>query len=64
MCSSDLIQSCVIDLRERFIRFTAQILDTADEQPALSTEFAVDRALRTARHLDNLVDGYSLIAAL
>ncbi|MDX6464813.1 MAG: hypothetical protein QOE55_8510 [Acidobacteriaceae bacterium] len=41
------IQSCVVNLRERFICLSAQILDTADEQPALPTEFAVNRTLRT-----------------
>jgi hypothetical protein len=30
------VQSCVVNLRERFICLPAQILDTADEQPATS----------------------------
>jgi hypothetical protein len=58
------IQSCVIELRERFIRFAAQVLDAADEQPTLPPEFALHRALRTASHLDDLIDGDTLIAAL
>jgi len=58
------IQSCVIDLREGFIRLAAQVLDTADEQPTLPAEFAVDRALRTASQFDDLVDSDALIAAL
>src|ERR1700722_2902832 len=58
------VQSCVIDLRERFVRLAAQALNTADEQPTLPAEFAVDRTLRTASELDDLVDGDALIAAL
>src|ERR1700723_3842757 len=57
------VQSCVVDLRERFIRLAAQVFDTADEQPTLPTEFAVNRTLRTAGQLDDLVDGDTLIAA-
>jgi hypothetical protein len=56
------IQSCVVNLRERFIRLAAQVLDTPDEQPTLPAEFAVNRTLRTASQLDDLVDGDTLIA--
>ena len=42
----------------------AQVLDTADEQSTLPTEFVVDRTLRTACQLDDVVDGDALIAAL
>jgi hypothetical protein len=31
------VQPRVIDLRERFVRLPAQVLDTGDEQPASST---------------------------
>jgi hypothetical protein len=57
------VQSCVVNLRERFIRLAAQVLDTADEQPALPTEFAVNGTLRTASQLDDFVDRDTLIAA-
>src|ERR1700684_4602424 len=55
------VQSCVVNLREWFIRLAAQVLDTADEQPTLPTEFAVNRTLRTASQLDDLVDGDTLV---
>ena len=58
------VQSCVIALRERFVRFAAQVLNTADEQPTLPAEFAVDRTLRTASQLDDLVDSDAFIAVL
>src|ERR1700679_3007222 len=58
------IQSGVIDLRERFVRLAAQVLNTGDEQPTLPAEFAVDRTLRTAGQLDDLVDGDAFIASL
>src|SRR5258705_10086148 len=58
------VQPRVMDLRERFIRLAAQVLDTADKQPALPAEFAVNRTLRTTSQLDDLVDGDALIAAL
>src|ERR1700733_13412475 len=58
------VQSCVINRRQRFIRLAAQVFDTADEQPTLPTEFAVNRTLRTASLLDDLVDGDTPIAAL
>src|SRR5258708_23359789 len=58
------IQPRVIDLRERLIRLTAQVLDAGNEQPALPAEFAVDRTLRTASQLDDLVDCDALITTL
>src|SRR5882757_2360137 len=56
------IQPGVIDLRERLIRLAAQVLDAGNEQPALPAEFAVDRTLRTAGQLNDLVDRDALIA--
>jgi len=58
------IQSCVVNLRERFIRFAAQVLDTSDEEATLATEFAVNSTFRAASQLDDLVDGDTVIAAL
>src|ERR1700722_10265291 len=58
------VQSCVVNFRKRFIRLAAQVLDTPDEQPTLPAEFAVNRTLRTASQLDDLVDGDTVIAAL
>ena len=57
------VQSGVINLIERFIRLTAQVFDTADEQSTLPPEFAVNSTFRTAGHLDNPVDGDAFIAA-
>src|ERR1700723_4021048 len=58
------VQSCVVNLRERFVRFAAEVFNTSDEQPTLPSEFAVNRTLRTASQLDDLVDGDTVIAAL
>ena len=58
------VQSCVVNLRERLIRLAAEVFDTPDEQPTLPAEFAVNRTLRTASQLDDLVDGDTVIAAL
>jgi hypothetical protein len=58
------VQSCVVNLRERFIRLAAEVFDTSDEQPTLPTEFAVNSTLRTASELDDLVNGDTVIAAL
>src|ERR1700761_9805199 len=56
-------QPGVINLRERFIRLTAQVFDTPDEQPTLPPKFAVNRTLRAASQLDDFVEGDTLIAA-
>src|SRR5271156_4899166 len=58
------VQSCVVNFGERFIRLAAEVFDPPDEQPTLPTEFAVNRALRAASQLDDLVDGDTVIAAL
>jgi hypothetical protein len=57
------VQSCVVNLRERFIRFAAQVLDTSNEQSTLPAEFAVNRTFRTASQLEDLVNGDTVIAA-
>src|SRR5271155_5075402 len=58
------IQSCVVNLRERFIRLAAKAFDAAKKYPPLPTKFAIPRPLRAASHFDDLVDGDPLIAAL
>ena len=42
------IQSGIIKIRERFIRFAAKRLDAANEETAFPAKLAINRALRSA----------------
>src|ERR1700738_2867397 len=56
------IQAAIVDVRKRFVRLAAQLLDAGDEQAAFAAEHTVDCALRAAGQLNNFVDRHAFVA--